>query len=120
MFRYPVMVLSVALDGRNQPGCEDSALQQFAIAIKDDFSNQQKYELIGARNSGKNDREGPVFFDDQKLKRLVHSKKIGKTKQVLNQKGLKHIKVWIWRYSDMTPLKTIKKFLALGWLQVSK
>ena len=75
--RYPMMVMSVALDGRNLKGCEDSALKHFAIAIKDDFNSQQKFELIGARRSGKNDREGPVFFDDQKLKRLVSSGKIG-------------------------------------------
>ena len=77
--RYPMMVMSVALDGRNLKGCEDSALRHFAIAIKDDFTSQQKFELIGARRSGKNDRDGPVFFDDQKLKRLLSSGKIGKT-----------------------------------------
>jgi len=74
-FRYPLLIMSVQLDGRNEKGCEDKTPKQFAIAIRDDFSDEQKYELIGGRRSGKNDREGPVYFNDQKLKRVLASGK---------------------------------------------
>ena len=76
--------MSVALDGRNEKDVEDPSMKFFAIAIRDDFNTSQKYQLIGARKSGYDDREGPVHFDDQKLKRFVNSGKYGKCKNVKN------------------------------------
>ena len=70
-----MLIMSVALDGRNEAGCDDSALKQFAIAIRDDFSPEQKYELMGARNSGMTERDGPKHFNDKKLKRFLKSGK---------------------------------------------
>ena len=77
-YRYPLLILSVALDGRNENGTDDPTLKFFPIAIRDDFNDSQKYRLIGARTSGMDDREGPVHFDDQKLKRATASGKLGK------------------------------------------
>ena len=37
LFRYPFMVMSVALDGRNEDGTEDPTLKFFPIII--DFAN---------------------------------------------------------------------------------
>ena len=69
--------MSVALDGRNEKDVEDPSMKFFAIAIRDDFKAEQKYRLMGARNSGFDDREGPVHFDDQKLKRTLASGRLG-------------------------------------------
>ena len=72
------MIMSVALDGRNEEGTDDPTLKFFPIAIKDDFTEAQKYKLIGGARSGKNESDGAQYFNHQKLLRFMHSLRYGK------------------------------------------
>ena len=63
MFRYPLMIMTVMLDGRLEEGSDDPDPKHFAIAICDDFSLDQKFELQGGKRSGKNKREGKSFVN---------------------------------------------------------
>jgi len=50
--------MTVMLDGRLEEGSDDPDPKHFAIAICDDFTTDQKFELQGGKRSGKNKREG--------------------------------------------------------------
>ena len=52
------MVMTILLDGRLEEGSDDPDPKFFALAICDDFTMDQKHELIGGKRSGKNVRQG--------------------------------------------------------------
>ena len=77
LFRYPAMVMTVKLDGRLAQGSDDPDPKQFALAICDDYTKDQKWEMLGGKRSGKSVQNASIYFDTRKIRRLVESKMLG-------------------------------------------
>ena len=76
-FRYPMMIMTVRLDGRLAEGSIDPDPKYFALAICDDFTEDQKFDLMGGKRSGKNKKEAALYFDMRKLRRVMESNQLG-------------------------------------------
>ena len=71
--KYPLMVMTVKADGRLVAGSEDPDPKFFAIAIRDDFTDDQKLGAIRGKMDGVDDRNAQVKFNHGKLLRLLES-----------------------------------------------
>ena len=100
-----MMIMTVRLDGRLEEGSTDPDPKYFALAICDDFTIDQKYDLIGGKRSGKNKKEAALYFDMRKLRRVMESKQLGVKFSLLEKDPFDEACDWEIMAQDTTNLK---------------
>ena len=97
--------MTVKLDGRLAQGSSDPDPKQFAIAICDDYTTEQKWEMIGGKKSGKSMKDGALYFDTRKLRRMYDSKMLGVNFEMLENDPFDENGNWECTVQEMTNVK---------------
>ena len=99
------MVITVKLDGRLAEDSSDPDPKFFALAICDDLTKDQKWELVGGKRSGKSVKDAAIYFDTRKIRRLKESKQLGVQFELLEKDPFDEEMSWEAPIPELTNLK---------------